>query len=118
LTQFGDGLQRIFHIALLFAYAENGIVLVDELENAIHTTLLSDFTRLLQDLAVEFNVQLFLTSHSKECLDAFIRNRYHLEDVSACSLARRPEGVVSFHRTGEQMDELLDLGDVDIRRSR
>ena len=118
LTQFGEGLQRIFHIALLFAYAENGVVLVDELENAIHTTLLLDFTRFLQDLAVEFNVQLFLTSHSKECIDAFVQNGYRLEDVSAYSLARRGTETVCFHRNGEQMSELLDLGDFDIRRMR
>src|SRR6185437_15390400 len=28
LTQFGEGLQRIFHMALLFAYAEHGVVFI------------------------------------------------------------------------------------------
>jgi AAA15 family ATPase/GTPase len=87
LTQFGEGVQRIFYIALQFAYAKNGIVLIDEFENAIHTGLLYNFTRFIQELAYEFNTQVFLTSHSKECLDAFIKNDYRLEDISAYTLA-------------------------------
>ena len=79
LTQFGEGVQRIFHIGLLFAYARGGIVLIDEFENAIHYTLLRPFTRLVQELAIKFDVQVFLTSHSKECIDAFVQNDFQLD---------------------------------------
>ncbi|MBK7758014.1 MAG: ATP-binding protein [Deltaproteobacteria bacterium] len=53
LSSFGDGLQRAFQIGLLFASAAGGVLLIDELENALHTSLLIDFTKLIQKLAVE-----------------------------------------------------------------
>jgi AAA15 family ATPase/GTPase len=62
ISSYGEGLQRIFFISLLFASAEN----------EIHMRLLSDFAAFIEELAKEFNVQVFLTSHSKECIDAFI----------------------------------------------
>jgi len=79
LTQFGEGLQRIFYIALLFAKARNGIVLIDEIETAIHFTLLVQFTKFIQKLAKDFNVQVFVSSHSKECINAFLENGYENE---------------------------------------
>ncbi len=70
LTQFGEGVQRAFHITLQFAAARNGVLLIDEFENAIHYGLLKNFVNFIRELAEEFNTQVFLTSHSKECIEA------------------------------------------------
>lgn len=118
LTDFGEGMQRVFMIALVFAYAEKGVVLIDELENALHINLLQDFSRFLHELAIEFNVQVFATSHSKECIDAFVTNNYRLDEVSAYALVQREGKTLSIHRSGPDLAELLEIGDVDIRRSR
>ncbi len=82
LSNFGEGLQRIFYIALQFATAENGVLLIDELENGIHYSLLEKFTEFIQKLANKLNVQVFLTTHSKECIEAFVHNGYKNEDIS------------------------------------
>ena len=82
ITGYGEGLQRIFEIALSFAYCKDGILLIDELETAIHYSLLVDFTKFIQELAVKFNVQVFITSHSKECINAFVANDFNNEDIS------------------------------------
>ena len=65
LALFGEGVRRVFEIGLLFAGVRGGVLLIDEFENAIHTELLVEFTRLVQELAVELNVQVFLSTHSK-----------------------------------------------------
>ncbi|MBK9368338.1 MAG: hypothetical protein IPN01_18860 [Deltaproteobacteria bacterium] len=64
------------------------MLLIDELECAIHTSLLIPFTRLIQELAVELNVQVFITTHSKETVDAFLFNDYRTEDIVAYGLPR------------------------------
>ena len=56
LTNYGEGLQRIFFISLLFASAANGVVLIDEFENAIHTGLIGRFSEFIHKLAETFNV--------------------------------------------------------------
>jgi AAA15 family ATPase/GTPase len=115
LTQFGEGVQRIFHISLLFAYARGGVVLIDEFENAIHYTLLKAFTRFVQELAVKFDVQVFISSHSKECVDAFVTNDFGLHDVSAYALRRDNGRRVAHHYDGPRLRQLIEVADVDLR---
>ena len=93
LSSFGDGLWRVFEIGMLLASVRGGVLLVDEFESAIHPRLLRDFTRVVQELAIELDVQVFLTTHSKEALDAFVTNNYKTEDIAAYALRRRPGGI-------------------------
>ena len=115
LSQYGEGLQRVFYISLLFAYAENGIVCIDEFENAIYFGLLKEFTKLVQELAIEFNVQVFLTTHSKECVDAFIFNNYKTEDISAYRLFQKEDKIQSIRYSGEELKGMLETFDLDLR---
>jgi hypothetical protein len=118
LSSFGEGMQRIFHVGLLISWAQDGLVLIDEFENAIHASLLVDFTGFLQRLAREFNTQIFLSTHSKECIDAFVYNGESLGDVGYYSLKREPEGSRCEHVRAEELQSLLEAADVDIRRLR
>lgn len=115
LAQFGEGLQRIFQIGLLFAYAKDGVVLIDEFENAIHFSLLRDFTRFVQELAVKFNVQVFLTSHSKECVDAFAQNGHNRDDFAAYALRGSAADAQCYRYPGEQLEGLIEAVDIDLR---
>ena len=49
-----------------------GIVLIDELENGIHSSILPQMWDILHRLATDSNTQLFMTTHSWECLRAAI----------------------------------------------
>jgi AAA15 family ATPase/GTPase len=115
ITNYGEGVRRVFEIALFFAYARNGVLLIDEFETAIHKSLLVNFTRFVQELAERFNVQVFLTSHSKECIDSFIMNNYRTEDITAY-LLKEEKGVISCkYVEGKRLEKLLESIDVDIR---
>ena len=115
LSSFGDGLRRVFEIGLLFASVEGGVLLIDEFESAIHPRLLKVFTRLVQELAREHNVQVFLTTHSKEALDAFITNDYRTDDISAYALRRCSEGVDVRRFDGNRLLLLHEAADFDLR---
>ncbi|MFC4313010.1 AAA family ATPase [Steroidobacter flavus] len=117
LSSFGEGIQRVFLTGLLFAGARGGIVLIDEFENALHTGLLLEFTKFVHQLAVEFECQLFLTTHSKETVDAFLLNEYGIDEVVAYLLKRQDsttKRVVRFG--GPELERAVDVGDVDLRR--
>jgi AAA15 family ATPase/GTPase len=88
ITSFGEGMQRIFYIALQFASSRDGILLIDELENGIHYSLLQDFTGFIQKLAEKFNVQVFITTHSSECIKSFISNNFKNEDISFSTIVK------------------------------
>jgi len=115
ITSYGEGLQRIFEIALSFAYCKNGVLLIDELETAIHYSLLVDFTKFIQELAVKFNVQVFITSHSKECIDAFVNNGVYNEDISAYLLENKNNKISTKYVGGDRLKYLIENIGLDIR---
>ena len=115
LSSFGDGMRRVFEIGLLFAGVRGGVLLIDEFENAIHPELLTAFTRVVQELAVEHNVQVFLTTHSKEALDAFILNDYATNDIAGYALCRGEKGVAVRRFDGEKLARLHKALDFDLR---
>lgn len=115
ITNYGEGVQRVFEIALFFAYARGGVLLIDEFETAIHKSLLINFSKFVQELAEKFNVQVFLTSHSKECIDSFIANDYRTEDITAFILKEEEDGISCKYVEGNRLAKLIESIDVDIR---
>jgi predicted ATPase len=121
LTSYGEGLQRVFFTALLFSSAKDGIVLIDEFENAIHADLVGKFASYIYTLSKEFNVQVFLTSHSKECIDAFVTTagKTQPSDFTLHALLKERNDPVTVRGfSGAEYSKLLKAADVDLRRAR
>ena len=120
LMCYGEGLQRIFFISLLFASAQNGVILIDEFENAIHTDLIGKFAPFIHTLANIFKVQVFLTSHSKECIDAFVQHvpLSQVDDFSFHALVENDIGHIEAREfDGKEFATLLRVADVDLRKA-
>jgi hypothetical protein cbatJ_03415 len=115
ITKYGEGLQRIFEIILLMIYSEGGIICIDEIDSAIHKSLLIKFTKFIQELADQYNVQVFLTTHSKECIDAFVENKYKNNELTAFVLKEVDDKIQYKYLNGSRLEELVDLIDIDIR---
>ena len=64
----GDGMARLLSLSLAIGNARDGVVLVDEIENGLHHAILVQVWRAVADLARKFNVQVFSTTHSEECI--------------------------------------------------
>lgn len=115
LTKYGEGMQRVFEIALLLGYCQDGILCIDEIDSAIHKSLLLSFTKFVQEVADEFNVQVFLSTHSKECIDAFIENDYKTDDITAYILKEESNKITGSYFEGERLKILLEGFNYDIR---
>jgi AAA15 family ATPase/GTPase len=116
ITKYGEGMQRVFEIALLMGYNRNGILCIDEIDCAIHHSLLVSFSRFLQQLSEKFNVQVFLSTHSKECIDAFVEAKYNNnKDITAYSLTEADGEIVCKYVNGERLESLIQSINFDIR---
>ena len=62
--------MRLFRLYLSFFTACNGMVLIDEIENGIHYSVMRDLWNRVRDWIREWNVQFVATTHSAECIDA------------------------------------------------
>jgi AAA15 family ATPase/GTPase len=63
-------MSRLLSIVLAIANAQNGILLIDEVENGLHHSVLRDVWRTIEKASRRYNVQVFATTHSAECIDA------------------------------------------------
>lgn len=119
LSSYGEGVQRLFFISLMFASAEDGVLLIDEFENAIHVELMPDFAKFIDELSKEFNVQVFLTSHSKECIDSFVETLADNDDIMYCALKvdsdENPK-VIQFN--SKTYTKLVRTSNTDLRRAK
>ncbi len=88
LKSLGDGAYRLFTLALVLSNAEDGILLVDEIENGIHYSALPDVWRLIFQTARRLNVQVFATTHSWDCIEAFQKAASEDDDPNSGVLVR------------------------------
>ncbi len=70
LSLMGDGLGRLTSLLLTIANASNGVVLIDEIENGLHHSILCKIWQAVHEAAHRFNTQVFATTHSFECVRA------------------------------------------------
>jgi hypothetical protein len=75
LASMGDGLTHLFHIGLAMANASGGILLIDEFENGLHWEVQEQLWKALFEAATKFGVQVFATTHSNDCIQAFVEAR-------------------------------------------
>ncbi len=70
LSVMGEGMTRIARLVLAISSVPGGLVLVDEIENGLHHTLLPKVWQVIDTAARQFNAQVFATTHSLECIGA------------------------------------------------
>ena len=70
LPLLGEGMARLASLVLAVGNAPNGVVLVDEVENGMHHSILPKMWRAIGEVARQFHTQVFATTHSLECIVA------------------------------------------------
>jgi len=70
INMMGEGLRRLLSILLAIANTKGGVVLIDEVENGLHHSVLKQFWQAIAIAARQLNVQIFATTHSYECIQA------------------------------------------------
>lgn len=71
LSSMGDGMLRILSLILNLISAKDGFLLIDEFENGLHYSIQPKVWTLIFKLAKDFNIQVFATTHSKDCVESF-----------------------------------------------
>ena len=66
----GEGFNRTFSIAVAIEATRGGMLLIDEIENGLHHSVMKDIFAQLFELAVRFDVQVVASTHSAECISA------------------------------------------------
>jgi AAA15 family ATPase/GTPase len=96
ISEYGDGIIRYLTIIATLLFYKDSVIFIDELENGIHY---SNFNQLWQEIftiSKEQNVQVFATTHSKECIESYYKVSKDMEenDVSFINLSKNKQNEI------------------------
>lgn len=117
LSDLGGGIVRLSRLLLSCFASRDGMLLVDEIENGMHYSMLGDIWTFARRWMHEWNVQLVATTHSAECIDAAITGFADTPaDLSIHNLFMNEEAgkVQAVTFSGESLEGARDL-DLEIR---
>lgn len=80
LKSMGDGIIRLFQLALRLFEARDGLLLIDEFENGLHYSVQEKAWEMIFNLSKLLNVQVFCTTHSWDCIESFSKVAIAMED--------------------------------------
>lgn len=66
----GEGVEKLLGIIAVVIHSPNRLILIDEIENGLHYSILPAVWKALGQAAREYNAQIVATTHSYECLRA------------------------------------------------
>lgn len=113
LQELGDGVKHFLNIILALYLNKDNVLYLDEIENGIHYTNLDKLWEIILTISKEQNVQVFATTHSKECIESYARVAKKLEDEEVTFLSlykNREEELKSITFNYEKIQERIELG--------
>jgi AAA15 family ATPase/GTPase len=115
LKSMGDGMTRLFHIIVALVNARNGILLIDEFENGLHWSVQPKVWDIVFQLSESLNVQVFATTHSRDCIKGFDStwNKYP-EGGAFFRLDIKNGSIKATEYTSETLTDAIDM-DVEVR---
>ena len=70
LGSLGDGAWRMLTLAVILTQCAGGMLFIDEIDTGLHYTVMADMWRLIHASAKQFNVQVFASTHSYDCVQS------------------------------------------------
>ena len=82
ISAYGDGIKKVLLLANAVIDASDGILLIDEIDTAIHSKYFYNVFQFLISASQKLNVQLFITTHSIEAVDALLETQHYNDQSS------------------------------------
>ncbi|HMO39641.1 MAG TPA: AAA family ATPase [Saprospiraceae bacterium] len=111
LKNFGEGLNRLLTIAIALVSAEKRLLLIDEIDTGLHYTVLEKLWEIIFEYAQKLDKQVFVTTHSGDCLDAFsaVANRARFQGLgNYFRLSQKDEGIVAVDYDIKELEMALE----------
>lgn len=115
ITLISEGVNKLLGLLLYIKSYPYSHVLIDEIENGFYYKTLPKIWSALYTLATKSNVQLFVSTHSDECLQALLPTiKKHQKDFCLLNINRNKDGYSITETQGEYFEAALK-GGVEVR---
>ena len=117
LNELGDGVYRYITYLCLFYGMKKSTIFIDEIDNGIHYTQLDRLWEIVLTISKEQNVQVFATTHSKECIESYARVSKKLkdEDITYIKMSKQNDGSIHAGVRGYEILENSIAQDHEVR---
>ncbi|OQY01979.1 MAG: hypothetical protein B6I26_03180 [Desulfobacteraceae bacterium 4572_130] len=101
----GEGAAKLLSIIVLIAANKDGVILIDEIENGFHHSVLNKILKAIYKTACTFNCQIIATTHSYELLEnlASIINNKNKNDFCYVRLDWKKDKSIPKTYTGDML---------------
>jgi AAA15 family ATPase/GTPase len=108
----GDGIRRILYFITATLDMQGGVLLIDEIENGLHYSALNTLWKALLKTSEIYNVQLFATTHSNECIAAlnsvYKENSNNVDKIRIFRIEKQENRHTAFEYSSEMIDSGID----------
>lgn len=117
ITYFGDGTHEFIRYLLEITKCQSKRLMIDEIGAGVHYSKLIDFWKIIIRVAQKEDVQLFATTHSKDCIDAIIEasNSLNIENIRLIKLVETKEKSIKAITYPYNEFEYLVESDTEVR---
>ena len=117
VNMMGDGARKIVSLLTAVYDCKDGALLVDELSNGFHYSVMGDLWKVLISAAIRNNTQLFITTHDIDSIkglrDAALEN--HKDMVSTFKLLKTSDDELkAYHYSLESLDYSINQ-EIEVR---
>jgi len=115
LALISSGINKFFSVISALLTHPSGVVLLDEMENGIYYDRLSAFWSTLRRVTEENQTQLFVSTHSWECLQAAKETiKLEPDSFSLIRLEHGESGSIARQFVGSDLEAAMEQG-IDVR---
>ena len=120
VSTYGDGIKKVLLLANAIVQAAHGVLLIDEVETAIHTKYYDDIFRFLLKACKQYEIQLFITTHNLEALDALLEaqdydKQKNSDDITVLTLKRLEKRTAARILPGREVSRDRESFDFEVR---
>jgi len=115
-SELGEGINRYIEI-LATMLSDEKCIFIDEIENGIHYSKLVDIAKAIIEIAEAENIQVFITTHDKDTIEAFAFACKELKFKDLCSIELYKDengDLSSTTRNAEQFMATVNTG-IEVR---
>ena len=114
ISVFGDGLKKVLTLASAVVKMRDGVILIDEFETGIHKRALIQVAEWLATVTETYNVQVFLTTHSSDAIEALVEAGQERMGVKAYRLEHYKDQIYVKEFEGTDLYRLCKYQGLDI----
>lgn len=119
INVLGDGVRKILYIILSIYTLRNGVLMIDEIDNGLHYSVMIKLWNVILKTCKETNTQLFISTHSSDIVKALVESLKEQEadapPVSSYKLIKKDDDELVALRYGEEQLAYAVEQEIEVR---